>query len=605
MYRFCLFLLVLILQLAALDLAALGDQDSDYQWDKENQVVDSLHKAIFKNPVETRAHIFAKIEREQGTLPDFMLAKFYNLLGVSYAVVSNADSALYAFNMAIKISPLTSSFNASVKKNMGNVHRNVGAFDKAFDYYFGALSDAYVLQDESLTSVLYGEISSTYSLINKPELAIEYLQMAIKQNEDTNLLDSLSLAILYQKLANIYSRQKNYKLSQHYYEFILPLLINSTRKDVYYLSLINLSTVYLCQDNTERSLALLDSALIGVEELHLQQLLPLIYAKYINAYFYLKDEAAIAVNFSKMISGVNFNNANHLAVLLEYADLLLNKGDFDDLEHVLAILDEHQAEKVLLVSDLILYQKMKAQLFAEQRRYKEAYNELVLSASISDSLRLSDASAALHGLAKKAELEKQIQQTIIFNQKVKLSNRRSIIVLILLIFMFLAGLYVLRVKNYRQRILLLENQKLETLNKLGTERINQQKQAFISASNENIILLERLQKLIKKHGDEMELNLTGWSADSQLLQAIINRSELLDSHWLDKLKRSVPSLSRSELEFCLLLHLGLPNKDIAQLLNISHASVHTKKYRLIKKIDLPGDMDLLTWLSRVANSVES
>lgn len=209
MYRFCLFLLVLILQLAALDLAALGDQDSDYQWDKENQVVDSLHKAIFKNPVETRAHIFAKIEREQGTLPDFMLAKFYNLLGVSYAVVSNADSALYAFNMAIKISPLTSSFNASVKKNMGNVHRNVGAFDKAFDYYFGALSDAYVLQDESLTSVLYGEISSTYSLINKPELAIEYLQMAIKQNEDTNLLDSLSLAILLQYMTIFIKSMKN------------------------------------------------------------------------------------------------------------------------------------------------------------------------------------------------------------------------------------------------------------------------------------------------------------------------------------------------------------------------------------------------------------
>jgi DNA-binding CsgD family transcriptional regulator len=53
------------------------------------------------------------------------------------------------------------------------------------------------------------------------------------------------------------------------------------------------------------------------------------------------------------------------------------------------------------------------------------------------------------------------------------------------------------------------------------------------------------------------------------------------------------------------LHLGLSYKEIAQLLNISHTSVHTKKYRLNKKVALPSDMDLLAWLYRVANDAKS
>jgi tetratricopeptide (TPR) repeat protein len=605
MPRFSLFLFAFALQFSVINLAAFDKKDVGRQWVEEDQAVDSLYKAIFKNPIEARSQINVMIERSHSVLPDTILAKFYNLLGISYAVTSNNDSAIYAFNKALKMSPLVSSFKANVKKNIGNVFRNSGAFDKAFDFYYAALSDSYVLQDEHLTSVLYGEISSTYSLINKPEFAIDYLQMAVKQNEEISDKDNLSLAILYQKLANIYSRQNDYELSKHYHEIVLPILLNSNRKDVYYLSLINLSVVYLNQDDPDAALTLLHEAQAGVRELNLSQLSPLVYMKYINVYFHLGENDSVESMYAKMISEINFSNANHLAVLLEYAGLLLRKDDFNDLENVVALLDTHHAGQAFFISDLILYQEMKARLFAHQMRYKEAYDALSFSASISDSLRLSDAYAALHGLSRKAELEKQIQQTVISHQKVKLSNRLSIIVLIILIFILLAGVYVVKIKDYRQRILLLENQRLESLYKQETERITQQKKAYIDTSNENIILKERLQKLVKKHGDDLDLDFSSWKADSQLLQTIIKRSELIDNQWLDKIKRSFPALTRSELEFCLLLHLGLSYKEIAQLLNISHTSVHTKKYRLNKKVALPSDMDLLAWLYRVANDAKS
>lgn len=55
-------------------------------------------------------------------------------------------------------------------------------------------------------------------------------------------------------------------------------------------------------------------------------------------------------------------------------------------------------------------------------------------------------------------------------------------------------------------------------------------------------------------------------------------------------------LTRGDVEFCLLLSMRLQTKEIASILSISLSSVSTKKYRLIKKLNLDSDMDLDQWL---------
>lgn len=66
------------------------------------------------------------------------------------------------------------------------------------------------------------------------------------------------------------------------------------------------------------------------------------------------------------------------------------------------------------------------------------------------------------------------------------------------------------------------------------------------------------------------------------------------------IKEKYPVLSSKDISFCSLIKLNLSNKEIANLLQVSHESVITKKYLLKKKLALTADQDLF----QVVNSIE-
>jgi DNA-binding CsgD family transcriptional regulator len=66
------------------------------------------------------------------------------------------------------------------------------------------------------------------------------------------------------------------------------------------------------------------------------------------------------------------------------------------------------------------------------------------------------------------------------------------------------------------------------------------------------------------------------------------------------LKAKYPVLSSKDISFCSLIKLNLSNKEIANLLQVSHESVITKKYLLKKKLSLTAEQDLF----QVVNCIE-
>jgi len=58
-----------------------------------------------------------------------------------------------------------------------------------------------------------------------------------------------------------------------------------------------------------------------------------------------------------------------------------------------------------------------------------------------------------------------------------------------------------------------------------------------------------------------------------------------------------PQLTNSEIEFCALLKLNLSTKEIAQYKFIEPRTVQNKKYRMRKKLKIPGSVDIYTWFS--------
>lgn len=57
------------------------------------------------------------------------------------------------------------------------------------------------------------------------------------------------------------------------------------------------------------------------------------------------------------------------------------------------------------------------------------------------------------------------------------------------------------------------------------------------------------------------------------------------------LSSKFPKLTKNDIEFCSLLKLNLTNKEIASLLQISHESTITKKYRIKKKMEINDDTE--------------
>jgi len=72
-----------------------------------------------------------------------------------------------------------------------------------------------------------------------------------------------------------------------------------------------------------------------------------------------------------------------------------------------------------------------------------------------------------------------------------------------------------------------------------------------------------------------------------------------DKDFINKIKSLHSSLTPNDLRLCAYLRLNLSSKEIAPLLNISSKSVEVKRYRLRKKMNLPHDVNLTTYILEV------
>ncbi|MDF2192116.1 triple tyrosine motif-containing protein [Paraflavitalea sp. CAU 1676] len=68
------------------------------------------------------------------------------------------------------------------------------------------------------------------------------------------------------------------------------------------------------------------------------------------------------------------------------------------------------------------------------------------------------------------------------------------------------------------------------------------------------------------------------------------------SNFLARVKKYFPSLTTTDLKLCAYLHIDLTSKEIAQLLGISVRGVETSRYRLRKKLNIPGEISLNAYL---------
>ncbi|WP_167336371.1 tetratricopeptide repeat protein [Chryseobacterium gallinarum] len=97
----------------------------------------------------------------------------------------------------------------------------------------------------------------------------------------------------------------------------------------------------------------------------------------------------------------------------------------------------------------------------------------------------------------------------------------------------------------------------------------------------------------------------------KMLQEVTELAKKNDSSFLLKFKELYPDfisallkinpdLENSELVFCAMLKLKFSSKEIADYTFVQHKSVHQKKYRIRKRLNIPGDEDIYNFFEKLS-----
>ncbi|MFY7669756.1 triple tyrosine motif-containing protein [Tenacibaculum sp. MEBiC06402] len=194
----------------------------------------------------------------------------------------------------------------------------------------------------------------------------------------------------------------------------------------------------------------------------------------------------------------------------------------------------------------------------------------------------------------------------------------SYVLFVFLFSLFMDRLYKSYYRNQREQLLKKQEREfqlksLESEKELMEIKNSQLKQDVESKNRELAVstmsmikkneLLSSLRKEILK-GDEKSLkavikiidkNLNN-TDDWQMFEEAFNNA---DKDFINKIKKIHNNLTPNDLRLCAYLRLNLSSKEIAPLLNISPRSVEVKRYRLRKKMDLPHDVNLTSYILEI------
>lgn len=72
--------------------------------------------------------------------------------------------------------------------------------------------------------------------------------------------------------------------------------------------------------------------------------------------------------------------------------------------------------------------------------------------------------------------------------------------------------------------------------------------------------------------------------------------KIIHPHFLTKLKKETPELTKNELFYCALVKMNFSNKEIAQMTYVTIKAIEVKRYRINKKLNLPKQQRLTEYI---------
>ena len=462
-----------------------------------------------------------------------------------------------------------------------------------------------------------------YSMLDYGEALNYYLEsykIAVKQGEPKNEMLALN------NIAILYSEEKNYKKAREYFDKAYTTA--KELKDYANLGIYagNMGNISNQTNKLDEAKAYLDEAVKYLKESHDAQML--FYAQISLAENdYLRGNTAIArKKANDLLKSINNNKYKDAEVTLLslIAKTYKKENDFDAAAREAKKMFGYKPD-IEVRSDIY---KLLSEIYEGSNQYETAlkYKDSVIAAD----KELNRIRNSRLFESNKIKFEIMGYKNQIADKEEIISLERKIFFAILAVIIAVVTIVILMYKQKKSRAdkeqhitaLALEKEKNEKLilEKEVTEaRLQQEvlkndieiknkklsaKALYLSSRNELIeeviTYLSKRPKFAKDpalatHVQSLKNHLR---SDNEW-DSFITHFEEVNEGFLTRLREAHPSLSANDIKFIAYVYMNVSVKEIAYIVNITFIAAKKRKERIAAKMELPKDIDLYDYISRV------
>lgn len=458
--------------------------------------------------------------------------------------MENRSKAISYFKEALAISKIHGSArnHAIQQQNLANIYFKSENYQYAAELYSECIATLKNTNDVIAYNIALSNYGSSLFYLKQYRLSYKILSESLDHVKELNN-DELE-GIIRGKLAYMDNRNGNYRLASKQFEKAVNLLSKEKSADMLtvssgYIEALNAHKDYI------KALKIIKLTEHSVDFKKANAVEKLAFYKEASVSYVETHQSDIAIETLKKIVGLQ-------------EDVAKIEGDFDNATVQAKYQNDDQSKK------LNVLKKDSSNLKAQQKSFYPIYYGLCLLL-----LLIVVVVYFFNRKSKQKSIAKEKELSIIQSEKDATESE----------------LVTERMRN-KQQNQDLENQKQELiLASLNQINLREQLAAFVTDLKEN----NQFSSAAKLEGIENQLH---W-------KLFMEKFEAVNPFFIQRLTKQYPQLNQSELQFCALLKLNLSYKEIANVLQITHQSVFTKKYRVKKKMNLTEDADFLSTIHAI------
>ena len=539
---------------------------------------------------------------------DVNKGRHYSLKGVYFGVQNELDSATLYFSTALKLVPKEDDFYPKLVNNLAITQKKRGNYQEALNLLLEALEVAVSSNNLDALHKIYSEMSSTYRALNNYNLAVDYSLKAIETESKKENPDPKNIAFEKQKIANLYGFLRNYKFAENIYEEIITYFESSPYTDANVSTYLNYANALIKLDNIQKASIYIDKAKVIFEDFTNDELFAFLKLTEANYFSAIGENEKAKECFETSLANFNNHKDNYLKTFNQYLYFLTNNHWFEEI----IALEGIQANKDLTkfgIIDLIEYNNYVGNAYERLMRFDQSSRYYKETIDLKDSLQKLENFQIAKDLQAKYQNEIIQQKNLTLQEKVQSEARKNLAILgfslfigVLLLSLILRFRIQLKNKTILSEVYAKKIEAEEQLVLFKDTLLEEQKKELLSKSLETASLAKKLNSIKSKIGasevsvKENLSDVEDYLKPENEIKKLTYEFQRAYPNFETQLKEAYPDLNRNDILFLSFIKLKFSFKDIATILNITHQSVITKKYRIAKKLQLTKEDDIYDFI---------